>query len=159
MNAVARAKKYLREESGYATQQRTRPQTLGYALTDSPSGQAAWIVEKFRAWTDCDGHPENVLTRDELLDNIMFYWATGSATSSARLYWESFGPPSDLSITVPAGFAVYPEEIVPPVRSWVDNVFSHVVHWREYPRGGHFAALEVPQVYVEDVREFARHVR
>lgn len=159
LNAVARARHYQREESGYSAQQRTRPQTVGYGLSDSPAGQAAWIVEKFQAWTDCDGHPENVLSREELLDNVMLYWVTGSATSSARLYWESFGAPSKLSITVPAGFAVYPREIVPPVRSWVDRVFSNVVHWREYPRGGHFAALEVPETFVADVREFARHVR
>ncbi len=78
-------------DSGYSTQQQTRPQTLGYGLADSPAGQLAWILEKFWAWTDCDGHPENVLTRDEMLDNVMLYWVTGSATSSARIYWESFG--------------------------------------------------------------------
>ena len=83
---------YADWDSGYSKQQSTRPQTLGYGLTDSPSGQAAWILEKFWAWTDCDGHPENILGRDELLDNVMLYWVTASAASSARLYWESFGP-------------------------------------------------------------------
>ena len=81
---------YQQQESGYSTQQSTRPQTLGYGLVDSPAGQAAWIVEKFWAWTDCDGHPENVLTRDELLDNVMLYWLPGTGASSGRLYWESF---------------------------------------------------------------------
>src|SRR5690606_12909186 len=100
------------------------------------AGQAAWILEKFRAWTDCDGHPEHVLTRDELLDNVMLYWVTNSAAASARLYWESFGgrrkrPP----VTVPVGFAVYPAEIVPPVRKWVETIFSDVRHWAEYDRG------------------------
>ena len=90
---AARASNITRDwDSGYSKQQSTRPQTLGYGLTDSPSGQAAWILEKFWAWTDCDGHPENILSRDELLDNVMLYWVTATAASSARLYWESFGP-------------------------------------------------------------------
>ena len=89
-NALAGLKNYQTEDSGYARQQGTRPQTLGYGLADSPAGQAAWIVEKYQAWMDCDGHPENVLTRDELLDQVMLYWLPNSATSSARLYWESF---------------------------------------------------------------------
>jgi hypothetical protein len=90
--ALKGIKHYADWDSGYSKQQSTRPQSVGYGLTDSPSGQAAWILEKFWAWTDCDGHPENILSRDELLDNLMFYWVTASATSSARLYWESFGP-------------------------------------------------------------------
>ena len=91
LHALARVEQYLKWDSGYSTQQRTRPQTLGFGLADSPAGQLAWILEKFWAWTDCDGDPEHVLTRDELLDNVMLYWVTNSATSSARLYWESFG--------------------------------------------------------------------
>ena len=90
--ALEGIKHYADWDSGYSKQQSTRPQTLGYGLTDSPSGQAAWILEKFWAWTDCDGHPENILGRDELLDNVMLYWVTATAASSARLYWESFGP-------------------------------------------------------------------
>src|SRR4029078_1079157 len=89
--AIDGAEYYQRWDSGYSKQQATRPQTLGYGLADSPSGQAAWILEKFWAWTDCDGHPENILRRDELLDNVMLYWVTATAASSARLYWESFG--------------------------------------------------------------------
>jgi pimeloyl-ACP methyl ester carboxylesterase len=133
---------------------------VGYGLTDSPAGQAAWIIEKFWAWTDCDGHPENALGRDELLDNVMLYWVTASATSSARLYWESFGRGTDRSpVTVPTGFAVYPAEIVPPIRAWVAERFPNVVHWAEQERGGHFAAFEVPDLFVADVRTFVRRFR
>ena len=116
--ALKGIKHYRDWDSGYSKQQSTRPQTVGYGLTDSPSGQAAWILEKFWAWTDCDGHPENVLGRDELLDNVMLYWVTASAASSARLYWESFGPERRIAhaVTIPTGVAVFPKEIVPPVR-------------------------------------------
>jgi pimeloyl-ACP methyl ester carboxylesterase len=157
--AVQRIAHYLEWEAGYSTQQKTRPQTLGYGLADSPSGQLAWILEKFWAWTDCDGHPENVLTRDELLDNVMLYWTTDSATSSARIYWESFGRAGRPTVTLPAGFAVYPKEIVPPVRTWVEQHYPNIVHWREYDKGGHFAAFEVPDTFVADLREWARQVR
>ena len=158
-HALARIKHYVDWDSGYSTQQKTRPQTVGYGLHDSPVGQAAWILEKFWAWTDCDGHPENVLTRDELLDNIMLYWVTGSATSSARLYWESFGRTERPTVAVPTGFAVYPAEIVPPVRSWVEARYPNVVHWTEHDRGGHFAAFEVPETFVDDVRDCFRPYR
>jgi pimeloyl-ACP methyl ester carboxylesterase len=148
-------------DSGYSKQQSTRPQTLGYGLTDSPSGQAAWILEKFWAWTDCDGHPENVLDRDELLDNVMLYWVTATAASSARLYWESFGKGrrGDLKVGVPTGVAVYPKEIVPPVRRWMQDTFTDIRHWREMPRGGHFAAFEQPALFVDDVRAWFRTLR
>ncbi|MBT6273752.1 MAG: epoxide hydrolase [Chromatiales bacterium] len=153
-------KEYRRWDSGYSKQQATRPQTLGYGLTDSPIGQAAWILEKFWAWTDCAGHPENVLSRDELLDNVMFYWATASATSSARLYWQSFGAVERHTITVPTGVAVYPKEIVPPVRAWMEaGDYPNIQHWTEQPKGGHFAAFEQPQLFVDDVRAWARPLR
>jgi epoxide hydrolase len=154
--ALERIKYYLDWDSGYSTQQKTRPQTLGVGLSDSPAGQLAWILEKYWAWTDCDGHPENVLTRDEMLDNVMLYWATGSATSSARLYWESFGRAKRPTVEIPTGFAVYPREVVPPVRKWVDSLYRNVVHWKQQPRGGHFAAFEVPDLFVDDIREWAR---
>jgi pimeloyl-ACP methyl ester carboxylesterase len=159
LRALERLMYYAAWDSGYSTQQKTRPQTLGYGLSDSPVGQLAWIVDKFWSWTDCDGHPEHVLTRDELLDNVMLYWATNSATSSARIYWESFGRASRPTVAVPTGFAVYPREIVPPVRSWVTELYPNVIHWREYDKGGHFAALEVPDTFVADLREWARHAR
>ncbi|MAT06867.1 MAG: epoxide hydrolase [Acidimicrobiaceae bacterium] len=152
LRAIERALEYQQVDSGYSKQQSTRPQTLGYGLADSPSGQAAWILEKFWKWTDCDGHPENVLTRDELLDNVMLYWVTNSATSSARLYWESFGGGRSADVTIPVGFSVYPREIVPPVRKWVEQTFPDIRHWAEHDRGGHFAAFEVPDTFVADLR-------
>ena len=131
------------------------------ALTDSPSGQAAWILEKFWAWTDCDGHPENILGRDELLDNVMLYWVTATAASSARLYWESFGPKRRTAhkVTVPTGVAVFPKEIVTPVRKWMEASYTNIRHWSEMPKGGHFAAFEQPELFVQEVREFFRTLR
>ena len=147
-------------DSGYSKQQSTRPQTVGYALTDSPVGQAAWILEKFWAWTDCDGDPLNIFTRDELLDNVMLYWATRSAASSARLYWESFRKIQREPVSIPVGVAVYPKEIVPPVRKWMEaKDFSNIQHFAEMPKGGHFAAFEQPTLYVEDVRTWARALK
>ena len=156
LDALKRAKFYRDWDSGYARQQATRPQTLGYGLTDSPAGQAAWVLEKFWAWTDCDGHPENILSRDELLDNLMLYWVTASAASSARLYWESFGAGRGATrpVTIPTGVAVYPKEIVPPVRRWMADSHTDIRHWRVMPKGGHFAAFEQPALFVDDVRAF-----
>ena len=159
LHAIERIGYYVQWDSGYSTQQKSRPQTLGYGLADSPAGQLAWIVEKFWAWTDCDGHPEHALTRDEMLDNVMLYWATDSATSSARIYWESFGRANRPVVTVPTGFGVYPKEIVPPVRSWVSELYPDIIHWTEHPKGGHFAAFEVPETFVDDLRAWARLVR
>jgi pimeloyl-ACP methyl ester carboxylesterase len=154
-------KYYADWDSGYSKQQSTRPQTLGYALTDSPSGQAAWILEKFWAWTDCDGHPENILNRDELLDNVMLYWVTETAASSARLYWESFGPGKRTphKVNVPTGVAVFPKEIVTPVRKWMQTNFTNIQHWNEMPKGGHFSAFEQPELFVREVREFFGKLR
>ena len=152
---------YADHDSGYSKQQSTRPQTLGYGLTDSPAGQAAWILEKYQAWTDCDGHPENILGRDELLDNVMLYWTTRTATSSARLYWESFGPGRRKAhkVTVPTGVAVFPKEIVTPVRRWMEDNYVNIRHWSEMPKGGHFAAFEQPALFVADVRKFFATLR
>src|SRR3989304_51274 len=102
---------YARWDSGYSKQQSTRPQTLGYGLSDSPAGQAAWILEKVWSWTDCDGHPENVLPRDELLGAAMLYWAPATAASSARLYWESFRNPKLDPVAVKTGCSIFPKEI------------------------------------------------
>jgi pimeloyl-ACP methyl ester carboxylesterase len=119
--ALAAVKHYQDWDSGYMKQQSTRPQTLGYGLVDSPVGQLAWIVEKFWSWMDCDGHPENVLTRDELLDNVMLYWLTASAASSARLYWESFNSfTGGDAVRVPTGVASFPKEILRSPRSWCE---------------------------------------
>ncbi|MEP6622972.1 MAG: epoxide hydrolase family protein [Acidimicrobiia bacterium] len=161
LEAIAAFTHYQKEESGYSTQQSTRPQTLGYGLVDSPAAQAAWIVEKFFAWTDCDGHPENVLTRDELLDNVMLYWLPGTGASSARLYWESFNDfgPKLATVTVPTGASIFPKEISRPSRRWAERRFPDLRHWNELDRGGHFAAFEQPELFVDEVRTFFRTVR
>jgi epoxide hydrolase len=157
--ALERLDYYQKWDSGYSKQQSTRPQTLGYGLVDSPVGQLAWIVEKFWSWTDCDGHPENVLTRDELLDNVMLYWATASGASSARLYWESFTVFSGTDpVRVPTGVAAFPREIIPAPRSWCEPTYN-ITHWTTMPRGGHFAAFEQPELFVDDVRTFFATVR
>ena len=145
--------------TGYSKQQSTRPQTLGYGLVDSPVGQLAWIVEKFWAWTDCDGHPENAVSRDELLDNVMLYWITGSGASSARLYWESFNSfITDGRVELPTGVAAFPKEILRTPRRWCEAVYN-ITHWTTMPRGGHFAAFEQPDLFVDDVRAFFATVR
>jgi len=150
--AMERLAYYMEWDSGYSTQQKSRPQTVGYGLVDSPSGQAAWILEKFWAWTDCDGHPENVLSRDELLDNVMIYWVNAAAASSARIYWESFGRGKRHQVDIPSGVTVYPKEIFPPVRKWTEKSFTNLQYWNEQPKGGHFAAMEVPDLFIADVR-------
>ncbi|MHA3021893.1 epoxide hydrolase family protein [Mycobacterium sp. BMJ-28] len=158
--ALAASKHYQRWDAGYSKQQSTRPQTLGYGLVDSPVAQLAWIVEKFWAWTDCDGHPENVLTRDELLDNVMLYWITGSGASSARLYWESYAVfgADDQRVELPTGVAAFPKEILRAPRSWCEAAYN-VTQWTAMPRGGHFAAFEQPELFVADVRKFFSTVR
>lgn len=148
-------------ESGYANEQGTKPQTLGSALNDSPAGLLAWIVEKFRAWSDCDGKPENCFTRDQLLTNVMLYWATGTITSSTRLYWESrhSAAGNELPyVAVPTGVGRYPREILRWPRSWVEQQYN-VTHWATMPRGGHFAAMEQPELFAEDLRAFFRTIR
>jgi epoxide hydrolase len=146
-------------ETGYSSQQSTRPQTLGYGLADSPAGQCAWIVEKFKAWTDCDGHPENVLTRDELLDNVMLYWLPGNGASSARLYWESYRSVDLSVVAVPTGCSIFPKEVIRLSRRWAEKRFTDLRYWNELERGGHFAALEQPDVFVNELRSFFRLVR
>jgi pimeloyl-ACP methyl ester carboxylesterase len=158
-SALAGMQHYNDWDSGYSKQQSTRPQTLGYGLTDSPAGQAAWIVEKFWSWTDCDGHPENVLTRDELLDNVMLYWLPGNAASSARLYWESFSKPPMEPITIPVGCSIFPKEIFRTSRRWAEKRFAKLVHFNELAKGGHFAAFEQPESFVREVRDCFRGLR
>ena len=156
---LAGLKKYRAEGSAYARQQGTRPQTLGYALADSPAGQAAWIVEKYQAWMDCDGHPENVLSRDELLDQVMLYWLPNAATSSARLYWESFARVNREPLTLPVGISQFPREIFRCSRRWAEQRFKNLIHFREFDKGGHFAALERPVVLVDEIRSCFRPLR
>ncbi|HWC38207.1 MAG TPA: epoxide hydrolase [Acidimicrobiales bacterium] len=150
---------YDQWDSGYSKQQSTRPQTLGYGLTDSPAGQCAWIVEKFWSWTDCDGDPLNVLTRDELLDNVMLYWIPGTGASSGRLYWESFRHFDREPVAVPTGCSIFPKEIIRSSRRWVEQRFSDLRHWHELDKGGHFAAFEQPDAFVDEMRAFFRLVR
>ena len=150
--AMAARKFYQDWDSGYSKQQSTRPQTLGYGLVDSPVGQAAWIVEKFYQWTDCNGHPENVLTRDELLDNVMMYWLTASGASSARLYWESFARGSMNDVTVPSGVSIFPKEIFKASRRWVETRFKDLRYYNALEKGGHFAAFEQPEMFVAELR-------
>ena len=162
LRAIERLQHYLAWDSGYSTQQKTRPQTLGYGLHDSPVGQLSWILEKLWAWTDHRHVPDDpiaVLGRDEILDDVTLYWVTGTATSSARLYWESFGKIAQPPVHVPTGVAVYPAEIIPPVRKWMEPTFTNITHWREHDRGGHFAAWEVPDTFVADLAEWAAPFR
>lgn len=150
---------YQRWESGYSAQQATRPQTLGYALADSPVGQLAWIVEKFRAWTDCEGDPFTVLSRDQLLDNVMVYWLTNSATSSARIYWESFHDLDLREVHVPSGISMFPHELFRTSERWARKRFTDLRHYRELDRGGHFAAFEQPETFVGELRDAFRTMR
>jgi epoxide hydrolase len=153
-------------DSGYSREHATRPQTIGYALVDSPVALCAWIVEKFWAWTDCNGHPENALTRDQLLDNLMLYWLPRTGASSARLYWESIAQVNrwisdvvDDTIDVPTGCSIFPKELQRPSRRWAERRFVDIRHWNELARGGHFAAFEQPELFVDEVRAFFRLVR
>ena len=160
--ALAGAAFYQQWDSGYSKQQSTRPQTLGYGLADSPVGQSAWILEKFYQWTDCKGHPENVLTRDEIIDNIMFYWLTNSGASSARLYWESFGTAfsgADNTVKLPTGISSYPKEIIRTPRSWAEQRYTNIQYWNDLDRGGHFAAFEQPELFVQEMRNWLKTVR
>ena len=150
---------YQEWDSGYSKQQSTRPQTLGYGLVDSPVGQMAWIIEKFWSWMDCDGHPENTLTRDELLDNVMLYWLTASGASSARLYWESFGSfGGGEKVELPTGVASFPKEIIRSPRRWCEESYN-ITHWTTMPKGGHFGAFEQPELFIDDLRTFFKTIR
>jgi pimeloyl-ACP methyl ester carboxylesterase len=155
-------------DSGYSQEQATRPQTIGYGLVDSPAALSAWIVEKFWAWTDCDGHPENALTRDELLDNLMLYWLPRTGASAARLYWESIRQVNEWisgtttaiePVAVPTGCSIFPKELQRPSRRWAEKRFLDIRYWNEPDRGGHFAAFEQPELFVHEVRSFFRLVR
>lgn len=157
--SLAALKHYFDVEAAYARLQGTRPQTLGYALSDSPIGQAAWIYEKLRNWSDCNGDPETIFTRDEILDNITLYWLTNSGASSGRLYWESMGSFGARPVTLPLGFSHFPKEIIPPARKWADRVFSNIIHWNRLDKGGHFAAFEQPDLFVNEVRTCFRQLR
>src|SRR5262245_10759963 len=156
------AQQFLKDETGYQRIQGTKPQTLAYALNDSPAGLAAWIVEKFRTWSDCDGDVERRFTKDELLTDVMLYWVTETANSSCRLYYETIHadkfPPTGIRVEVPTGCAIFPKELIKPPRAWAERMFN-VQRWTRLPSGGHFAAMEEPKALVEDIRAFFRPLR
>jgi pimeloyl-ACP methyl ester carboxylesterase len=159
---LAEARRWMSEEAGYQRIQGTRPQTLAYGLTDSPVGLAAWIVEKFRAWSDCGGDVERRFTKDELLTNVMLYWATGAIGSSFWPYYAfhhaPWRPSPTARVTVPTGHADFPREILRPPRAWAERAYN-ITRWTTMPAGGHFAALEEPDLLADDVRAFLRPLR
>lgn len=159
---VAEEEKWEKEEGAYGSIQATKPQTLAYGLNDSPVGLAAWIVEKFRSWSDCDGDVERRFTKDELLTNLTIYWATETINSSIRLYYEhrhnSSPPKHGERIQVPTAVALFPKDLSRPPREWAERT-CNVQRWTEMPRGGHFAAMEEPELLVEDIRAFFRTLR
>jgi pimeloyl-ACP methyl ester carboxylesterase len=154
---------WLKEETGYQQIQGTKPQTLAFGLTDSPAGLAAWIAEKFRSWSDCDGVPENAISRDRMLANISLYWFTGAIGSS---FWPYYGrlhgswPISPKNpVTVPTGYAAFPREIVRPPRSLAQKAYTNIQRWTEMTKGGHFAAMEQPAALAGEIQAFFRPLR
>jgi len=166
---IARSKKWEQEEGAYAMIQSTKPQSLAYGLNDSPAGLAAWIVEKFRSWSDCDGDIETRFTKDELLTNLTVYWVTETINSSFRFYYDAMNAGAMTWIVemvkkwvgsskVPTGFASFPRDLLPPPREWAERFFN-IQRWTEMPRGGHWAAMEEPELLAEDLRAFFRPLR
>ncbi|TYP90318.1 epoxide hydrolase family protein [Blastococcus xanthinilyticus] len=155
------AERFRTVDSAYHMQQRTRPQTLAYGLADSPAAQCAWILEKFWSWSDCGGDPVAVLGADRILDHVATYWFTGSAGSSARMYWEMAQDPASRAPTVdvPTGVSLFPHEILQPTEEWARAHYRDLRMWHEHDRGGHFAAMEEPDVLVRDIRGFFRPLR
>jgi pimeloyl-ACP methyl ester carboxylesterase len=161
---LAKLSHWLKEETGYQQIQGTKPQTLAFALTDSPAGLAAWMAEKFRSWSDCDGRPENAINRDRMLANISLYWFTAAIGSS---FWPYYGrlhaPGWPISpaqpVTVPTGYAAFPKEIIVPPRSVAEKTYTNIQRWTEMKKGGHFAALEQPAALAEEIRHFFRPLR
>ena len=159
---VAATGAFFVQEAGYQQMQGTRPQTLAYGLHDSPAGLAGWLVEKFRAWSDCGGDLESSFTKDELLTNLTVYWVTQTMNSSARLYYEAMHSgefqPIEQHIDVPTGCAIFPKDTVRSPRAWAEHAWN-VRQWTVMPRGGHFPALEEPDLLLADVRAFYRDLR
>jgi microsomal epoxide hydrolase len=153
---------WIKEETGYQWIQGTKPQTLAFGLSDSPAGLAAWIIEKFRAWSDCGGDPENAFTKDELLTNITLYWVTGAIGSSFWPYYarmhNPWPIPEGARVSVPTGYVEFPAEILRPPRSVAEKVYN-IQRWTKMDKGGHFAALEQPEALAREVREFFRPLR
>jgi pimeloyl-ACP methyl ester carboxylesterase len=159
---IAELEVWLKEDMGYQWIQGTRPQTLAFGLTDSPAGLAAWIVEKFRAWSDCGGDVESVFSKDHLLANIGLYWFTGAIGSSFWPYYARMHGPwpiPDGGVTVPMGYAAFPREILRPPRSVAQRLYTDIRRWTDMPRGGHFAAMEQPELLAREIVEFFRPLR
>jgi len=154
--AFERAAWFQGEQSGYFREQATRPQTIGYALADSPAGQALWIYEKLQAWTDNRGNPEDAIAIDAMLDDISLYWFTNTAASSARIYWENTQSArasfSAGRIELPMAASIFPREIFCPPKEWAEALWPNLFYWNELDRGGHFAAFEQPKLFVEEMR-------
>jgi pimeloyl-ACP methyl ester carboxylesterase len=140
--------------------QGTKPETIGFALADSPAGQAAWIYDKFQSKTDNTGLAEDALSRDEILDAISLYWFTNSAASSARIYWENNGSSmAGPRLTLPVAVTVFPRDIPRLPRNWIEDTYTNVIHYGEAARGGHFAAFEQPEILVNEIRDGLRSLR
>ncbi len=154
LNYKKNAAQWISNEGGYMSIQSTKPQTLAYSLSDSPVGLAAWIIEKFRGWSDCNGNLDQKFSKDELLTNIMIYWITNSIGSSARIYYENTHslPPMGL-INVPTGIALFPADVILPPKEWAMRNLN-ITRWTTMPRGGHFTAMEEPELLAEEIREF-----
>jgi pimeloyl-ACP methyl ester carboxylesterase len=157
---LAQLGKYASDGSGYAAIQGTRPQTLGYGLADSPVGQAMWIYEKFKEWTDNHGNPEDALRLDSMLDDISLYWFTDTAASSARLYYESFGKDFvRMPLELPVAVSIFRGDFFNPPKAWGDQTYSKLFYWNEVLQGGHFAALEQPELFVAELRKSFAQLR
>jgi pimeloyl-ACP methyl ester carboxylesterase len=153
---------WSKTEGGYAVIQSTRPQSLGYALNDSPVGLAGWIIELFYKWSDCNGRLENVFTKDELLTNLTIYWATQTIHSAIHLYYEAAALLAQESkkteirkVKVPTAVALFPKDMIPAPREFAERFFN-IQQWTEMPAGGHFAAMEQPSLFANDLRQFAK---
>lgn len=157
---IAGRQHYADAEADYARLQATKPQTIGYALVDSPVGLAAWILEKIRTWTDNEGSPYDALSKDRILDNIMLYWLPATGASAARLYWESAAEfYSGDPVKVPGGATLFPKDIIPAPRAWAERLIPELVYWNEAGQGGHFAAWEEPELFVDELRACFRAMR
>jgi pimeloyl-ACP methyl ester carboxylesterase len=167
MERVQFAVYFAQDAAGWLKIQCTRPQTIAYGLTDSPVGQLAWITEKFKEWTDSTNSPEDAVSRDHILTNVMLYWLTATAGSSAQLYYESEHLDADFfrtwggpwPLTMPVGVASFPKDAVRAIRPWAEKILPTLTHYTEFDKGGHFAALEQPELFVGDVRTFAKTLR
>src|SRR6185437_330544 len=164
---LGRLIRYVTDGTGYMKLLATRPQTVSYGMTDSPVGQLAWVVEKIWEWTDCSKSPEDAVDRDLMLTHAMFYWLTRTAASANAIYFEmadilpvaNTPPPAPPPLLSPVGVAVFPQDLALPIRRLAEAGFPNIVQWNEYDRGGHFPAMEQPELFVGDLRMFARTLR